>query len=137
MSFEYRECKVMVRVEYCRYSFGCWVSCNPPMKPGFEAVFPLRRYVAQLAQLFGKSAQQTFWKCVKKILFLVKSAYFQQKLPFLAQRYFKHFVKSVQAKNPRGNTGLKYSLGKSDFFVTFQVLSYRIKGKQLWYHAYT
>ena len=43
---------------------------------------------------------QTFWKCVKKMFFLVKSAYFQQKLPFLAQRHFKHLVKLAQAKNP-------------------------------------
>ena len=40
----------------------------------------------QLAQVLEKLAQQILWQCVKKMLFLGKSAYFQQKLEILAQR---------------------------------------------------
>ena len=48
-------------------------------------VFPLRPYGAQLAQVLEKLAQHILWQCVKKMLFLGKSAYFQQKLEILAQ----------------------------------------------------
>ena len=48
-------------------------------------VFPLRPYGTQLAQVLEKLAQQILWQCVKKMLFLGKSAYFQQKLEILAQ----------------------------------------------------
>ena len=54
-------------------------------KRGEGAVFPLRPYGAQLAQVLEKLAQQILCQCVKKMLFLGKSAYFQQKLEILAQ----------------------------------------------------
>ena len=49
------------------------------------SVFPLGPYGAQLAQVLEKLAQQILWQCVEKMLFLGKSAYFQQKLEILAQ----------------------------------------------------
>ena len=41
-----------------------------------EPAFPLRPYVAKLAQHFDKLAQQILWELVKKMLFLDNLAKF-------------------------------------------------------------
>ena len=66
------------------YSHGKETKFKYVSKLVLTTVFPLRPYGAQLAQVLEKLAQQILWQCVKKMRFLGKSAYFQQKLEILA-----------------------------------------------------
>ena len=69
MEFDFYVCKVWANASFPPND---WQKCS--------SVFSLRPYGAQLAQVLEKLAQQILWQCVKKMLFLCKSAYFQQKL---------------------------------------------------------
>ena len=49
------------------------IKCTVVATQSSAAVFPLRPYVAKLAQHFGNLAQQILWKCLKKMSFPVFS----------------------------------------------------------------
>ena len=72
------------------------------------SVFPLRPYVAKLAQHFEKLTQQILWEWVKKMLFLDNLANFQPKLMIVVQeplQFCQIWENWSKLKNVRGNTG--------------------------------
>ena len=81
----------MIVVLFIRFDPDCSSMKYNVVHPWLRAVFPLRPYVAKLAQHFEKLAQQILCEWVKKMLLLYHLANFQPKLVILAQESLQFY----------------------------------------------
>ena len=66
----FKNCTPHYLVNIVNYKMILVTVCTSYIEPIYLPVFPLRPYVAKLAQHFEKLAQQILWEWVKKMLFL-------------------------------------------------------------------